>query len=51
MFNGFFSRGNLCRIKDGAYVKSLNDKQSRKTHWFSLFIDNKTAVYFDSFRI
>ena len=51
MFNGFFSRGNLSRIKDGAYVINLNDKQSRKIHWFSLFIDNNTAVYFASFGI
>ena len=28
----FFSRDNLPRIKDGAYVINLNDKQSKGTH-------------------
>ena len=28
---------------------NLDDKQSKETHWVSLFIDRKTAVYFDSF--
>ena len=26
-------------------------KKSKETHWVSLFIDRKTAVYFDSFGI
>ena len=38
------SRDNLPRIKDGAYVKNVNDKQSIKIHWFSLFNDRSTAV-------
>ena len=50
-FNGVFSRNNLHRIKDGAYVINLNDKQSKGTHWASLFIDKSTTVYFDSFGI
>ena len=49
-FNGVFSRDNLPRIKDGAYVINLDDKQNKETHWVSLFIDKNTAVYFDSFR-
>ena len=36
---------------DGAYVINLDDKQSKETHWVSLFIDRNTAVYFDSFGI
>ena len=38
-------------IKDVAYVKNLDDKNSKGTHWVSLFIDRNTAVYFDSFGI
>ena len=33
------------------YVINLHDKQSKETHWVSLFIDRNTAVYFDSFGI
>lgn len=43
-----FSRNNLPRIKDGAYIINLNDKKSERTHCVSLFIDRYTAVYFDS---
>ena len=32
-FNGVYSRNNLPRIKDGAYVVNLHDKQSNGTHW------------------
>ena len=40
-----FSRDNLPRMKDEAYVISLDDKQSRGTHWVSLFVDRNEAVY------
>ena len=30
---------------------NLDDKNSKGTHWFSLFIDRNAAVYFDSFGI
>ena len=48
-FNDVFSRNNLPRIKDEPYVKSLNDKNCTGTHWVSLFIHKKVAIYFDSF--
>ena len=35
MFNGAFSRDNLPRMKDGAYIINLNDKQSEVRHWVS----------------
>ena len=50
-FNGAFSRNNLPKIKDGAYVINLDDKNSKATHWFSLFIDRNLAICFDSFGI
>ena len=34
----FFLRDNLPRIKDGAYVINLDDRQSKGTYWVSLFI-------------
>ena len=36
---------------DGAYVINLDDKYSRGTHWFSLFIHKNVAIYFDSLGI
>ena len=33
-----FLRYNLSRRKDGAYVINIDDKQSKETHWFSLFV-------------
>ena len=50
-FNGIFSKNNLPRIKDGAFVINLNDKNSTGTHWVSLFIDKNLAICFDSFGI
>ena len=47
-FKVAFSRDNLPRIKDGAYVINFDDKQSKGTHWVPLFIKKNTAVYFDS---
>ena len=50
-FNGAFSRNNLPKIKDGAYLINLDDKNSKATHWVSLFIDRNLAICFDSFGI
>ena len=47
----FSSRENLPRIKDGAYMINIHDKQNKEAHWVSLFIDKNTAVYFDSSEI
>ena len=44
MFNGDFARNNLPRIKDVAYIINLDDKQSKGTHWVSLFIDGNTVA-------
>ena len=49
--NGGFLRNNSPRIKDGAIAINLNNKNSKGTHWFSLFIDKKLAAYIDSFGI
>ena len=42
---------NISRIKDGAYVINIDDKQSKRTHWASLFINRNNALNFDSFGI
>ena len=48
-FNGVFSRNNLPRMKNGAYAINLDDKNSKRTYWVSLFVDKNIAAYFDSF--
>ena len=47
----FFLIDNLPRIKDGAYMINLDDKQSKGTQLVSVFIDNNLAMYFDSFEV
>ena len=44
-----FFQDNLPRIKDGAYVINLDDKDSKGTHWVPLFIERNLAVYFEFF--
>ena len=39
LINGVFFKKNLPRIKDRTYEINLYDKNSKGTHWFSLFID------------
>ena len=48
-FHGVFSRNNLLRIKDGAYVTNADHKNSKGIHCVSLFIDSNLVIYFDSF--
>ena len=50
-FNGVFSRNNLPRIKDGTYSINLDDRNSKGTHWASLFMDRNTILYCDSFEL
>ena len=40
----FFSRDILSTVKYGAYIINLDVKQSKWTHWVSLFVDRNTAV-------
>ena len=51
-FNGVFSRDNLPNeIEDGAYVIILDEYYDIVTHWVALYVNNKTARYFDSFGV
>ena len=50
-FNGVFSKNKLPRTKDRVHVINFYDKNSKEDHWVSLFIDRKTAGYFNSFGI
>ena len=43
-FNGVFSRDNL---PEKVYIINLDNKKSKENHQVSLFVDKKTAIYFD----
>ena len=49
-FNGVYSRNNLPKIKDGAYVVNLDEYESIETHWIALYA-NDNVTYFDSFGV
>ena len=48
-FNGVYSRDNLPRIKDGAYVINLDGYSDIGTHWVALYVSNNDVTYYDSF--
>ena len=51
-FNGVYSRDNLPdRIKDGAYVRSLNEYSDIATHWITLYALSNNVTYFDIFGV
>ena len=52
-FNGVFSSDNLPNnnIKNGAYVINLDEYHDIGTHWVALYVNNKIAIYFDSFEV
>ena len=50
-FNGVYSRDNLPKIKDGAYVINLDECSDNKTHGIALYLPNNDITYFDRFRV
>ena len=50
-FNGVYSRVNLAKIKDGAYIINLDEHYDIGTHWIALRLNNNNATYFDSFGV
>ena len=47
-FNGVYSRDNLPKIKDGAYVINLDEYSDIGNHWIALYVLNNSVTYFDS---
>ena len=47
-FNGVYSRNNLLKIKDGAYVINLDEFKSIGTYWIVLYVNGDNMIYFDS---
>ena len=48
-FNGVYSRDNLSKIKDRAYVISIDEYSDIGTHWIAVYVLNNDVAYFDSF--
>ena len=46
--NGVYSRNNLPKIKDGAYVINLDEYESIGTHWIAFYVNDNNVTYFDS---
>ena len=47
-FNCAYSKDNLTKIKDGAYIINLDEYYDIGTHWAALYISNGDVTYFDS---
>ena len=54
-FNDIYSRNNLPKKKDGAYVTNVDKYKSRGNHWIALYVNDNNgsasydATYFYSF--
>ena len=45
-FNGVYSRDNLSiEIKDRAYVINFDDYSDIRTHWFALYVQNNSYLF------
>ena len=51
-FNDVYSRDNLSnKIKNEAYVMSLDEYTDIDAHWIALYSNDNTETYFDSFGV
>ena len=50
-FNGVYSRDNLQKIKDGAYIRNLDGHSDIGTHWVAFYVQNNDVTYFYSFGV
>ena len=45
---GVYSKNNLPKTKDGAYVINLHEYKSIGTHWIALYVNGNSVINFDS---
>ena len=50
-FNGVYSRDNLQRKRDEAYIINLDEDSDIGTHWVALYIQNNDVTYFHFFEV
>ena len=46
--HGVYSRNNLPKLNDGAFVINLDEYESIGTHWIALYVNDHNVTYFDS---
>ena len=47
-FHDVYSRNNLPKIKDWAYVINIDEYELIRTHWIPLYVNANNIIYFDS---
>ena len=47
-FGGVYSRNNLPKIKDQAYIINLDEFKSTGIHWIVLHVNHNNVLYIDS---
>ena len=50
-FNGAYSRNNLSKIKDGAFMINLDEYELIGTLSIALYVNDDNVTYFDSFGV
>ena len=50
-FDGVYSRDNLSKIKDEAYIINPDEYSDIGTHCIALYVHNNYVTYFDSFGV
>ena len=50
-FNGYYSKNNLSKIKDGAHITNLAGYESIGTHWIALYVNDNNVTYINSFGV
>ena len=46
-----YSRNNVTKIKDAAYVINLDEYESIGAHWIALYVNAENVTYFDNFGV
>ena len=50
--NCVYSRDNLAKTKDGAYIINLDEYSNIGTHWVALYVqNNNNVIFFDFFGV
>ena len=50
-FNGYYSKNNLSKIKDGAHITNLDGYESIGTHWIALYVNDNNVTYINSLEL
>ena len=50
-FNSVYSTDDFQKLKDGAYIITLDEYCVFRTHWVAWYVQNKDVTYFDSFGV